>query len=446
MSQTDLFQKIFNQNAVVCVIGLGQVGLPTALTFSKEGFEVIGYDINEKLIADLHLGKSSFEEKNMEHLLAECRKNKKFRVTNDFSKAIGSSEVIIVCVPTPLTDSIKPDLSALESVCHSLSDVPISGKMIIIESSIPPGTFSGVILPILENRNKLGIDFWAAYVPERLAPGQALIEIQTTPRIIGYSDEGSRHLAESLYKKIVKSQIFITTVQVAEISKLVENTFRDVNIAFANEVSLICEDYGIDVEELIRVCNSHPRVRLLQPGPGVGGPCLPKDPYLLLNPQGHHKIESKLILESRKINDGMPYHVVNIVTNALKIQGKRSTESTILILGVTYKADISDVRLSPAKEIISQLVKLGYKVLVFDPNTEETFGGQAVTNVWEAMASSDVLIIITDHREFRELDLKQIKKSMKNHPIIVDTKRIFPRKEAEGYGIEYLSVGCVKNS
>jgi UDP-N-acetyl-D-mannosaminuronic acid dehydrogenase len=442
MTHTDLLQKISKQDAVVCVIGLGQVGLPTALTFSKEGFNVIGYDVNKTLIANLNLGKSSFEEKNMGNLLTECIRNKKFHATDDLLQAINDSSVVIVCVPTPLTESIKPDLSVLENVCNSISDFSLSGKLIIIESSIPPGTFSGLVLQILEKKNKLGKDFWAAFVPERLAPGQALTEIQTTPRIIGHVDEESGTLAEKLYEKIVKSQIYLTKVQVAEISKLVENTFRDVNIAFANEVSRICEHYGIDVAELIKVCNSHPRVKLLQPGPGVGGPCLPKDPYLLLNPQGMHHIESPLILESRKINDSMPYHVAEIVANALKKQNKNS-ESTILILGVTYKADITDVRLSPAKQIISQLVKLGYNVLVYDPNSKETFGGQSVSNVYDAMSSSDAIIVVTDHHEFRQLDLKQIKKSMKSNPIIVDTKRIFPKKEADALGIQYLSIGCI---
>ena len=443
MTPNDLFQKISNQNAVVCVIGLGQVGLPTALTFSKMGFNVIGYDVNKNLITNLNLGKSSFEEKNMACLLLECIKNKKFYATDDLSKVMSNSDVLIVCVPTPLTGSIKPDLSALENVCLRFLDFSISGKLIIIESSIPPGTFSGLVLQILEKKNKLGIDFWAAFVPERLAPGQALTEIQTTPRIIGCLDEDSGHLAEKLYEKIVQSKIFLTKVQVAEISKLVENTFRDVNIAFANEVSRICEHYEIDVAELILVCNSHPRVKLLQPGPGVGGPCLPKDPYLLLNPQGQHPIESKLILESRKINDNMPYHVVELVENALKTQNKNSTEFTILVLGVTYKADITDVRLSPAKQIISHLITLGYTVLVFDPNTKETFGGQSVTNILDAISSSDALIIVTDHREFRQLDLQQIKQNMKKNLIILDTKRIFLKKDVVALGIQYLSVGCI---
>src|SRR6185437_10005039 len=273
-----------------------------------------------------------------------------------------------------------------------------------------------------------------------LAPGTALSEIKTTPRVIGYADEESSHLAASLYGKMVNSQIVSTPVEVAEISKLVENAFRDVNVAFANEVGLICENYGIDVAELIKVCNSHPRVKLLQPGPGVGGPCLPKDPYLLLNPPGKKKIESAIILDSRKINDNMPYHVVNLVIDALMGQGKRISESTVLVLGVSYKANVSDTRFSPSKDIVTQLSKNGCNVIVHDPKSKETFGGQRTENIWESLSQSDALVLVTDHDEFKNLDLVKIKQTIRT-PIIIDTRRIFSRSQAEGLGIKYISVG-----
>ena len=248
-------------------------------------------------------------------------------------------------------------------------------------------------------------------------------------------------LAKELYKKIVKGEILLASAAVAEISKLVENTYRDVNVALANEVGMICEEYGIDVSELIRICNSHPRVKLLLPGPGVGGPCLPKDPYLLLNPQGKKPITSKIILESRKINDRMPSHVVNLINKALVLQNKTLKEVTILVLGVAYKANVSDTRFSPAKEIISQLINNGSIVQVFDPNTEENFGGITVSDIWKAMQSSDVLVVLTDHDEFRKLDLKEIKKNMKENSILVDTRRIFNSQEANDVGIKYVAIG-----
>lgn len=439
-----LFASIKNNDAKICVIGLGQVGLPTALTFCQAGFSVIGHDININLLSELNLKKSPFEEFGLDNLIKHCIESNKFHTNADIKESVNNSDIIIVCVATPLTASIRPDLSFLENVCKSLSGLSLKNKLVIIESSIPPGTFRGLVLDTLANKYKLGEDFWAAFVPERLAPGTALSEIKTTPRVIGHVDKNSGEMAKSLYEKIVSSQIVLTTVEIAEISKLVENAFRDVNVAFANEVGLICENYGIDVHDLIKVCNSHPRVRLLQPGPGVGGPCLPKDPYLLLNPEGKEQINSRIITDSRKINDNMPYHVVNLIIDALVKKGKKPSESTILVLGVAYKANVSDTRFSPAKEIIAQLGKNGCKVLVFDPKTKDAFGGERTEDIWKSLSMSDVLVIVTDHDEFKKLDISQIKNKMKNSPIMVDTRRVFPRDDVEALGIEYISVGYKK--
>ena len=439
----DLLSKIEKYDAKICVVGLGQVGLPTALTFCQSGFDVTGHDIDKDILSSLDKSKAPFEEKGLEELLKSCITSGKFHTNSSAEESIKNADVIIVCVATPLTSGIMPDLSYLEKVCQSISSISLENKLVIIESSIPPGTFRGLVLSILEKKSKLGKNFWAAFVPERLAPGTALSEIKTTPRVIGYADENSGDLAKSLYQKIVTSQVVSTPVEVAEISKLVENAFRDVNVAFANEVGLICENYGIDVAELIKVCNSHPRVKLLQPGPGVGGPCLPKDPYLLLNPSGKKKIESTIITDSRKINDDMPYHVVNLVTDALMGQGKKLPESTILILGVSYKANVSDTRFSPSKDIVAQLGKNGCNVIVHDPKSKETFGGKRSEDIWESLSQSDALVIVTDHDEFKKLDLAKIKQTMKT-PIVIDTRRIFSSAIAEELGIKYVSVGYTK--
>lgn len=435
-----IIKKISNKDAKICVIGLGQVGLPTALIFCKVGFKVIGNDINHVLLENLNLGKVPFEEAELQNLLNKSIENEKFHTSSNIRDVIEKSDVIIVCVATPLSLDIRPDLSALEDVCKSLSECSLDDKLVIIESSIPPGTFEELVLPLVEKKNKLGKNFWTAFVPERFAPGQAFSEIQSTPRVIGYTDEESGLVAKTLYENIVNSEIFVTPVKVAEISKLVENTFRDVNVALANEVGLICERYGIDATELVKVCNSHPRVNLLQPGPGVGGPCLPKDPYLLLNPQGGEPIESKIILQARKINDSMPFHVIDLVVKTLKEENKTLGKSTIVVLGVTYKKNISDTRLSPSKEIIDKLLKNGAKVLVYDPKSNENFGGEKISDVWNAISISDVIVVVTDHDEFKNLDLMKIQKTMKK-PTIVDTRRVFDMKKAENLGIKYLSVG-----
>jgi len=444
MSKELLLKQIENNGAKICVIGLGQVGLPTALTFCKAGFNVIGHDIDRNLLKILNLKKSPFKENGIEELIVNCYKNNLFSTSSNFVESITNTDVVIICVPTPITDEIKPNLSALQDVCKQISEISIKGKLIIFESSIPPFTFEKLILPTLTKDLKIGVDFWSAYVPERLSPGKALTEIQTTSRIIGYADQSSGLLAKTLYGKIITSEIILTTPIIAETSKLVENTFRDVNIAFANEIALLCEKYGMDVSELIQVCNSHPRVNIIKPGPGVGGPCLPKDPYLLLNPQGFSPITSSLISNSRKTNDGMPNHVVKIVEKALRTINIEISKSTLLILGLTYKANVSDTRFSPAKNIISDLISKGTTVMVFDPFTDESFGGDKISNIWDGISNSDALLLVTDHDEFKKLDLQKIKSLMKN-PILIDTRRLFDSKKAEQLGIHYFSIGYSKN-
>jgi len=266
-------------------------------------------------------------------------------------------------------------------------------------------------------------------------------EIELTPRVIGQTNMESGILVQELYKQIVKADILLTTYQTAEICKLVENTYRDVNIAFANEIGIICEKYGIDFRELSRVCNSHPRVNLHQPGPGVGGPCLPKDPYLLLNPVGAERIESNIIVNARKINDNMPYHVLELIKNALKRSNKDLINTAITILGVTYKANVSDSSYSPAEKIIAELLKMGSKVVINDPKTKENFNANKEKDIWKALTKSDIVLVLTDHDEFKNLDLNEIKKVMNNNPILIDTRRMFNNKEAEEIGFEYISIG-----
>ena len=434
----ELLKKIENKTAQICVIGLGQVGLPVALSFCKANFVVMGLDVNENHINLLKKQKSPFKEPALQELLIKYSNENKFFPTQD-SNVISNSDVIIVSVPTPISEEIKPDLSFLKNACNTISKFELDNKIVIIESSIPPKTFEHLILPTLsKNKNK---NFLASYIPERLSPGQAFEEIHTTSRVVGALDEESRMVSKTLYSKILKSKIFEADPIVAETCKLVENTFRDVNIAFANEIAKICEIYGIDVLELRNICNSHPRVNILSPGPGVGGPCLPKDPYLLLNPQNLAQIKSDIITNARKINDSMPFHVLEMIKNSLKQNNKQITNTIITIFGVTYKSNVSDTRYSPAKEIITDLLKNGCKVVVNDPKTEETFNGKIEKDVWKSVTKSDMILVLTEHDEFKNLDLSKIKNLMNKNPILIDTRRIFKKEIAEKVGFEYISIG-----
>ncbi len=433
-----LLEKINDNTAQICIIGLGQVGLPVALSFCKAKFIVRGLDVNENHVNLLKNQQIPFEEPILQEILSKYVKEDKFIPTQD-KNVISKSDVIIVCVPTPISEENKPDLSFLKNVCNTISEFELEDKLVVIESSIPPKTFESIVLPILSrNRN----NFLASYVPERLSPGQAFEEINSSSRVIGAVDEESKIVSKAIYSKIIKSEIFVTSPIVAETCKLVENTFRDVNVAFANEIAMICEKYGIDVFELLKICNSHPRVNILNPGPGVGGPCLPKDPYLLLNPQNSEQIKSDIISNARKINDSMPFHVLELIQKALKRNGKNIANATITVLGVTYKANISDTRYAPAEKIITELLKNGCKVIVNDPKTNENFNGKSENDVIVSLTRSDMILVLTDHDEFKKLDLNKIKKIMNKKPILIDTRRMFEKEIAEKVGFEYISIGC----
>jgi len=228
MTKELLLEQIEQKNAKICVIGLGQVGLPTALTFCMAGFNVIGHDIDNNLLKIINSKKSPFKEDGLEELLQSCYEKNKFSTSNDILESVSTADIVIICVQTPITNEIKPNLSALKDVCIGISNKSLNQKLIIIESSIPPYSFEKFVLPSLTKDLRLGIDFWAAYVPERLSPGNALSEIQTTSRVIGCLDQSSGLLAKSLYSKIINSEIILTSPIIAETSKLVENTFRDV--------------------------------------------------------------------------------------------------------------------------------------------------------------------------------------------------------------------------
>ena len=436
-----ILEKIENNTAQICVMGLGQVGLPVAISFCKAKFVVMGLDVNESHINLLKKQKSPFKEPVLQELLTKYINENKFFPTQD-SNVISNSDIIIVSVPTPISEEIKPDLSFIKNACDTISKFELNDKLIIIESSIPPKTFEYLILPTLsKNKNEGNNNFLASYIPERLSPGQAFEEIHTTSRVVGALDEESRIVSKALYSKILKSKIFEANPIVAETCKLVENTFRDVNVAFANEIAMICEIYGIDVLELRNICNSHPRVNILSPGPGVGGPCLPKDPYLLLNPQNSLEIKSEMITNARKINDSMPFHVLKMIKNSLKDNSKEIKNAIITILGVTYKSNVSDTRYSPAEKIIVDLLENGCKVVVNDPKTEETFNGEIEKNIWKSVTKSDMILVLTEHDEFKNLDLNKVKNLMNKNPILIDTRRMFKKEIAEKLGFEYISIG-----
>jgi len=423
------------------VIGLGRVGLPTAVLFASKGLKVIGVDIDNAKVTSINSGKCYIKEPGLEELLRDVVSRGLFRATTNGVKVIKEASAVIIAVPTPVKDG-KTDLSYLKSALHDVKKGLHRDMLVVIESTIPPGTMKGFIKPFLEESGfNVEEDFYLAYVPERIAPGNAIKELCNIPRVVGGIGPKSTMKALELYSRI-NPNLLPTDATTAEVVKLAENVFRDLNIAYANLLALISEKIGVDVYEVISLANTHPRVHIHKPGAGVGGPCLTKDPYMLLEIAKNVK-GKELILVAREINEFMPYHTVNLIVKALKDNAIPIKSARIAILGTAYKGGVDDTRESPAKFIIRELLAKGATVIAYDPYTEETFGAKKSTSIEEAVRDADVLVIVTDHPEFMNLNLKRIAKLMRNR-IIVDGRRIIEPSTAIKNGFKYYGIGFGK--
>lgn len=438
-SSYQLINKIKQKQCTICIVGLGQVGLPTALSFLKLGYKVVGYDVDEKLIQNLEQGISNLTEKGFEELVMKFVNNGAFRVTS-IKDEISNSDVIIVCVPTPLfSTDFKPNISYLKNAIEDISKYIQNEKLIIIESTIPPKTMKGFIIPTIENlsKRKAGRDFLISFCAERIAPGNALQEFANNSRIIGANDDASYLATFSLFKDVTNGKIYRTDTTTAEISKLAENTYRDVNIALANELAIICEQSNVDVLDVIMLANTHPRVNIHKPGPGVGGPCLPKDPYLLIGTsreQGEHS----LVKVARSLNDSMPDHVVDVLIKTCNSSAKGRVDQKILVLGVSYKADVNDTRYSPTGGIISALRKKGFvNIAVHDPYSSESFGAKFCPDVYSALLASDCVIIATGHAVYSSLTRNHFKEGC----IIMDSVRTLNKGDFVNSNMTYIALG-----
>lgn len=437
-----LVKKIQGKSARITVVGLGRVGLPIAVVFANSGYQVVGVDNNKDIVKALSKANYSSEEPGIQELITEMVEIGRLEATTDAAKAVKSTEIIILCVQTPLNNVTDPDLSYLKKACAPVAENLSQGKLVIVESTVPPGTTRKVVAPILEKESglKCGEDFWLVHCPERIAPGRALEELTENPRIVGGCDLESAEIAAELLSNVTKGAILVTDCTTAEVAKLAENTYRDVNIAFANELALICEHIGVDVIEAIRIANTHPRVNIHSPGCGVGGPCLTKDPYLLLHAIGKD-FSSKIISSSRKVNDDMPEHAVHSLLKMLKKMGKNVKKLEVAVLGVAYKGQVDDATNSPAESVVHRLMDLGASVVVYDPYCKETFGAKKASSIISAVKGKDCVLIEADHAVFKNLNLSELKSVMHENPIIVDCKRIINVTKAKEHGFLYVGTG-----
>ncbi|MEM4488855.1 MAG: nucleotide sugar dehydrogenase [Desulfurococcaceae archaeon] len=424
---------------IICVMGLGYVGLPTAIIFANNGYKVIGVDINEFKISMIGRGKPYIKEPGLDNLLRKAVSEGRLTATSSIEEALDSCNIVLIDVPTPVNGGVV-DLSYVVNISQAVAMKLREDMLVVIESTVPPGTTNELVRDMLERGSGLKVeeDFYLAHVPERIAPGRAIEELLHAPRVIGGVGPRSTERALEVYGR-VNPNLLPTDATTAEFIKLVENTFRDLNIAFANLIALIAEKLGIDVYEAIRLANTHPRVNIHWPGAGVGGPCLTKDPCMLasLLPD-FWGVE--LVKISRRINEFMPYHMVEIVERAAGLEGLDPSLSKVAILGATYKGGVDDTRESPARVVVVELAKRFKEVVVHDPYTRESFGAKYSENLEEAVKDADMIVVVTDHPEFKHLDLNELG-GLARHRIIVDGRRVFEPSKAISAGFKYYGVG-----
>jgi UDP-N-acetyl-D-mannosaminuronic acid dehydrogenase len=437
------FKRIQDRNLYLTVVGSGQVGLPTAALFANADFMVTAIDVKPTVVKAVNDGVSPIDEPGLQRLVSQNVQKGKLKAVLNFDVAFNKEDAVIFCVQTPIYARKKPNLSFLMRALRNVVKNMKKQAIIVICSTVPPGTMREKIKPLLESLSGLhaDTDFYLAYVPERVTPGKALQEFVESPRLVGGIGPNSTKITAELFRTVCK-KIIETDATTAEIAKTAENTFRDVNIAFANQLALICEQYDADVTKVIKLANTHPRVNVHTPGPGVGGPCLTKDPYLLIH---QFKAKDDIIKTARKINDSMPVHIVKLTLKALKNSGKDLKNSKISILGTAYKANITDSRFSPSEQIIQKLKELGAETIAYDPQCKNTFGAKRATSLLEGIRDTDCLIIATDHTEFKNLNLNEIKQLMNDKPAIVDGRRIINPTETEKHGFIYYGIGYGKS-
>lgn len=381
---------------MINVIGLGYIGLPTALMLAAHGVEVIGTDYNAELVATLNAGKTTFKEKGLDALYVEAVK-----AGIQFTTEYQVTDTYIVSVPTPYDKfSKKVDARYVVAAVKSVMDVCPKGATVVIESTVSPGTIDKYIRPAVEaNGFKIGEDIHLVHAPERIIPGNMIYELLHNNRTIGADEKVIGEKVKKLYSSFCQGEIVVTDIRTAEMTKVVENTFRAVNIAFANELAKICRHDNMDVYEIIRICNMHPRVNILQPGPGVGGHCISVDPWFLV---GDYPSLAKVIDESMKTNDGMPDFVLNRIYEIMKEKGLTDV-SRVGLYGLTYKENVDDMRESPTLQLLeSQDRHLAPGLKVYDPFITYDVVANQYHSLDAFLHDIDLIVIMVKHNEIKE--------------------------------------------
>lgn len=418
----------------ICIVGLGYIGLPTAAMLACEDYEVIGVDVNKEVIDNLNKGKIIIKEPYLDDFVSDVVKSGKLKGSTTPCEA----DVFIICVPTPITEDKKSDLRYVIQATNSILPYLKKGNTVILESTSPVGTTKNIIKTILEKSNlTIGKDIYLGYSPERVLPGKIIEELVSNHRVVGGINEESALRIKDIYKSFVKGEIYTTDTNTAEMVKLVENTFRDLNIAFSNELCKICDELNMNVWDVIKFSNKHPRVDILNPGPGVGGHCLAVDPWFIVESSQR----ANIINLARNINDSMPEYVFSKIE---KITQNIDEIKKISIFGITYKPDIDDMRESPIIHLVDLLKLNNYEVSVYDPYVKEY--KYLERDLEKCIENSDLIVMGVGHEIFKFIDYSKLLKKMKN-PIILDTINFLEKEEITSIGFEYNLLGTnIKSS
>ncbi len=398
---------------MINVVGLGYIGLPTALMFASHGVEVVGTDYNKALVDTLIAGKTTFEEDGLDELFQEAVR-KGIRFSHEYQK----TDVYIVAVPTPYDKaSKKVDASYVAAAVENVMEVCPKGATVVIESTVSPGTIDKYVRPVVEAKGfVIGRDIHLAHAPERIIPGNMVYELKHNSRTIGADSREIGEKIKNLYASFCEGEIVVTDIRTAEMTKVVENTFRDINIAFANELAKICRSDNMDVYEIIRIANKHPRVNILSPGPGVGGHCISVDPWFLV---GDYPGLANIILAARKINDSMPDFVLERIHNIMKEKGMTDV-GRVGLYGLTYKENVDDVRESPTLQMLESMERhlCGGQIKVYDPFVTKDMVPNQYHDLDAFLADVDFVVLLVGHDEIKE-NMDKLKGK-----VVLDTRHI----------------------
>ena len=429
----------------VCVIGIGRIGLPTALSFAKSGLQTIGVDINEKLIEDINSKKFPLkDEPGYENIFSDVLEKKLFSATTNIKDAVANSNLILLSLPTPMDENNVPDYSALTTVGSQLSEMLSLHSLVIVESTIEPGFIEDEMISLISKSGRLKTEdnFSIGVCPENANPGEILHDFTNLPRLVGGINPNITKIITMIYKYVFSVDLIeMENCKTANAVKLTTNVFRDINIAFVNELALMFEKIGVDTMKVLEAAKAKYNFQVHYPGAGVGGPCLPINSYQLLNTARRTGVKLSIIESGRKINESMPDHVIELTLDAFNECSKSLENSRILIMGISYKPNVKDIQLSPAKHIIKKLQNLGANVHIYDPffSSTKVFDVQVEENLENVLPKMDAAIIVTGHDVFKKIPISSFSK-MKNK-ILIDTRGIIDPISAKKENIIFRGLG-----